>query len=176
MITVKYFPCIFEDRCYEFESANQTVLAIFLSLFQKYPEVREDSNNTIVRVNGKILDPLFWKNSLKDGDRVFIIQEIGYGIGEAIWGAIIWLGSALTYEIPYIGMQVWQAALLVCSLAYTIYSYCTAPSAPDTGKGLNTGPTYGWDGATMQSRQGIPVPVVYGEHLLGGNIIGGGKS
>jgi len=88
---------------------------------------------------------------------VFALGVIGWNVAQAAFTAY-----------PFV-----MAAVFIASVAYTIYSYCTAPSAPKTGQGLNSSPTYGWEGAAMTVRQGIPVPIVYGENLLGGNIIGG---
>jgi len=179
MIHVKYFPCIFEEKHYEFESHNLTALAILTSLFQKYPEIRDDSGNFNVRVNGKILHPYEWTRPLNDGDKVFIIQEMGYGIGELIAGLVAWIGGvgggfASGGALAGIGgmslATTINVGIAILSVAYCIYSYCTAPSAPKTGQGLNSSPTYGWDGAAMTVRQGVPVPVVYGEHEIGGNI------
>ena len=175
IISVKYCPCIFDESTWiSFESHNQTVYSVIHSLFQKYPEVRDDSPNITIRVNGKIIHPLLWKNKLNDGDEVLIIQEIGWesllivisslGIsGTGVSGAALTLGAVVS---------AWATVILtIASIAYTIYSYATAPSAPKTGGGLNSSPTYGWDGLQMQVRQGVPVPIVYGEHLFGGNLI-----
>lgn len=171
-VKATYIPCLFDESTWiEFESYNQTILAIFQSLFQKHPEVRDDPPIITVRVNGKKVHPLLWAKPLKDGDEVLIIQEIGGEIIVAIGAAIgLWGASAAGLFGMSLAMTI-NVALLVVSIAYTIYSYCTAPEAPKTGRGLNSSPTYGWDGLQMQVRQGVPVPVVYGEHLLGGNLI-----
>jgi len=164
-IKVTYIPVLFDESTWiRFSSANQTVLAIFQSLFQKYPEVRDDPPNITVRVNGKKLHPIKWGKPLNDGDKVLIIQEVGYeiiaAIGIGIWGVI--------------GSYSWASlVILVINVASAIYSYCTAPSAPSTGGGLNSSPTYGWDGLQMQVRQGVPIPIVYGEHKISGHITGG---
>lgn len=174
-VKLTYIPCLLDESTWiKSESHNQTISAVLISLFQKYPEIRDDSPCITVRVNGKELHPFLWANHpLKDGDEILVIQEIGWtwisGIGAAIFGTIYGVSIGGTvYGLTAYGWL--QAALIIASLAYTIYSYCTAPSAPKTGQGLNSSPTYGWDGATMQVRQGIPVPVVYGEHLEGGNL------
>jgi hypothetical protein len=171
-IKCTYIPCLFEDRKIEFESHNQTIRSIFVSLFQKYPEVRDDPPNITVRVNGKKLHPLLWKKPLNDGDEVLIIQEIGVEEIVAIWAALTTTVWGVAIGGTVYGLTI-PAMLMVASIAYTIYSYATAPKAPSTGKGLNSSPTYGWDGASMQVRQGVPVPVVYGEHRTPGHITGG---
>jgi molybdopterin converting factor small subunit len=170
MINVKYVPCLLEDRKIEFQSHNQTVFAVMFSLFKKYPGIRDDPPCITVRVNGKKLHPLEWKKPLNDGDEILIIQEVGGTVISAIIGT---LGTTAfmvgTTAITY-GTLI-QAVFVIASIAYSIYSYCTAPSAPKMGPGLNSSPTYGWEGSRMQCRQGVPVPVVYGEHRRGGNVI-----
>ena len=107
---------------------------------------------------------------MKDGDRVLIVQEIGW---EAVLLPVltaIW--SVLTYTIPYLGMQVWQ---VLATIAYTIYSYVTAPSPNKPRNALDTSPTYSWEGMQMTVRQATPIPVVYGEHKISGHKTGGGK-
>jgi hypothetical protein len=167
-ISCTYIPCLFDDSTWlRFESRNQTVISIFNSLFQKYPEVRNDPPNITIRINGKKIHPLLWAKPLNDGDEVLIIQEVGeIAILTAILTAVGVSATTAATISTVVGI-----AFAVFSIAYSIYSYCTAPKAPSTGKGLNSSPTYGWDGLQMQSRQGVPVPIVYGEHLLGGNLI-----
>ncbi len=168
-VSVIYIPCLFDETTWiKFSSHNQTILSVFFSLFQRFPETREDSSSLSVRVNGQRRnDVLKWKDELKDGDEVTIIQEVGY---ESLVLIAAWLGGTISYTAA-VGWAIMKVVLVVAYLAYTIYSYCNAPKPPETGKGLNTGATYGWDGIAMQSRQGIPVPIVYGEHLAGGNLI-----
>lgn len=169
-INVKYIRCLFDEESWiRFESHNENVLAIFQSLFQKYPEVREDPPCLTVRINGKKLYPLLWGNPLKDGDKVLIIQEVGYDVIVYTLFALGVIGWS-TAQAAFAAYPFVMAAVFIASVAFCIYSYCTAPSAPQTGRGLNSSPTYGWEGLQMQSRQGIPVPVVYGEHLKGGMI------
>lgn len=170
-IKVSYIPCLFDETTWiKFESRNETVISIFMSLFQKYPEVRKDPPYITVRVNGEKVHPLKWGTPLRDGDEITIIQEIGWEAITLVWG---FLTAGVTGGLGYGAVATAAAQLLfyVASIAYTIYSYATASHAPKTGGGLNSSPTYGWDGLQMQVRQGVAVPIVYGEHLLGGNLI-----
>jgi predicted phage tail protein len=171
-VNVKYIPCLFDESTWiQFESHNQTVFAIFQFLFQKYPEVRDDPPYITVRVNGKKIHLLKWAKPLNDGDEVLIIQEIGGEIIVAIGAALgLWGASAAGLFGMSLAMTI-NVGLLIVTVAYTIYSYCTAPEAAKTGRGLNSSPTYGWEGIQMQVRPGVPVPTVHGEHLLGGNLI-----
>ena len=172
-ISATYIPCLLDESTWiEFSSHNQNVLAIFQSLFQKYPEVRDDPPCITIRVNGKKIYPLKWGEPLKDGDEVLIVQEIGdiFSITLFLMGLGVTATTAGT--IATVAVTLYTFAM-VASIAYTIYSYATAPKAPSTGGGLNSSPTYGWDGIQMQVRPGVPVPIVYGEHLIGGHTKGG---
>lgn len=42
---------------------------------------------------------------------------------------------------------------------------------PDQPTGADTSPTYGWDGIRNTRTQGSPIPRVYGEHRVGGQIL-----
>ena len=168
-INVRYISCLFDESTWiQFQSHNETVKSILISLFQQYPQIRKDSLNIMIRVNGKKLHPSKWRNKLNDGDEVLIIQEVGeIGFLTVILTAVGFSATTAATISTVVGV-----VLTVVSLAYTIYSYCTSSKPSHSGgAGLNNSPTYGWDGLQMQVRQGIPVPIVYGEHLVGGNLI-----
>lgn len=174
MIHVKYIPCLFEDEKIEFDTHNLTIVNILFSLMKKYPEVKwHDASGMVVRVNGKAVSPFQWvKFPLKDGDNVTILMDYGYDV-------ILWIGAAATWLVSssflgaeiFAGFYVWSAVLLAISIASTVYSLVSSPDTPRTGRGLNNSPTYGWDSIQMQIKAGVPVPVVYGEHIVPGNLI-----
>lgn len=177
MIKVCYVPCLFEENRIEFFTRNLTVASILLEMMRKHPEIREDGAGFQVRVNGKILSPFKYRKELEDGDEVLIIQEVGIftailtAIG-GIFGAG-WTAAAGAAAIGWAAAVTVAAVLdVVLTLAAVVYSYCSTDKAKKTGLGLSTSPTYGWDGVQTQSRPGVPVPIAYGEHMLGGNIIG----
>lgn len=172
MVTIKYFPCQLEDRCYELESPNHAIHTVLLHLIREYPEIKEDSANIAIRVNGKLISPFAWHcTTLEDGDRVFIIQEVGYGV-DWIGYVLVAVGAigAATPTTAAISTIV-LVAYALASIAYTIYSACTKPDAQHA-KGADS-PTYGWDGIQTNMQQGGPVAVVYGEHNRGGHTGGG---
>jgi len=175
MISVTYIPCLFEDTRYEFSSHNKTVFAILQSLVHKFPELKKEAMGFQVRVNGKLISPFKWRTKLEDGDRVYLIQTPG---GEAIVAILVAVGvfaSAATATVAGISLAVIiNVGLFVLSIAYSIYSICAAKKTTDTaatGLGLTGSKSYGWEGAALTAEPGIPVPVVYGEHLVAGNII-----
>lgn len=175
MIKVTYIPCLFETRRYEFESRNHTVIAIISTLVNRFPEVRKDGVGYQVRVNGKLVSPFKWRVRLNDDDRILIIQQIG--IAEAIAGfltslAIFGTVSAATVSGILTGISL---AFTLASIAYSIYSMLATKKSKDstsTGQGLSGSKTYGWEGAQMTAEPGLPVPVIYGEHEVSGNVIG----
>jgi predicted phage tail protein len=69
------------------------------------------------------------------------------------------------------------AIISIGMMIYSIISYLTykKPTMPNFGtSGINgdeASPTYGWEGVKTTQEVGLPVPVVYGEHKVGGNII-----
>ena len=179
MITVKYFPCQFEDRCYEFKSPNHAVHTVLLHLVRKYPEIREDSPQISIRVNGEKISPFAWScTELRDGDRVLIIQEVGFELILSAIGGIFGTATTVAAGATAVGWAgaatlatILDVALVVASLAYSIYSMCNKPDAQHA-KGADS-PTYGWDGIQTNMQQGGPVTAVYGEHPIPGNVIGG---
>lgn len=46
-----------------------------------------------------------------------------------------------------------------------------APKPSHGGGGESDSPTYGWDGIRSSSDVGIPVPLIYGKHAVGGNYV-----
>lgn len=175
MIKVTYIPCLFEDKRYEFESRNLNLTSVFHSLLKRYPEIRGDSPNITIRVNGKKIHPVAWAGSpLEDGDRVLILQDFGFeGILAAIFGPSAIIGVSIGGTVIGLNMAGWATVLTVgLTLASVIYSYSATdkPSYGSQGQGLANSPTYGWDGMQMQIRTGIPVPITYGEHTVGGNV------
>jgi predicted phage tail protein len=176
MIKVTYIPCLFEDHRVEFETRNLKIPSILMSLVRKHPELREDSPYVSVRVNGKKLSPFAWKNAvLDDGDRVALIQDVGYEVIAFISAAVSYVGS-LAIFIPGVTYGMTLGTLVsvvgvVSSVGFSIYNALSTPDTPRTGLGLNNSPTYGWDSIAMQVKAGVPVPVVYGEHIVPGNLI-----
>jgi len=176
MIKVVYVPCLFSPDRVEFNTHNLTVSSILFEMMRKHPELHKDGAGFRVRVNGKILSPFKYRAILKDGDRVLIIQEIGIfsaivallGIGGTFFGAGIGGGAMIGLTIAAL------ATILdvVLTIAAVVYSYCSTEKPKKTGQGLGTSPTYGWDGIKTQSQPGVPVPLAYGEHMVGGNVIG----
>ena len=170
MISVKYVPNLFEDHCFEMETHNLSLASILLSFCRKYPEIKQDgAGGLTIRVNGKKISPFQWsKTILKDGDRVLIVQEVGDFLGLSLVAIAAFWGTTTTALTTF-----FTVAYAVASIAYTIYSYVSAPSPNKPKNALDSSPTYDWDGARLTSMQATPIPVVYGEHRMPGHVTGG---
>jgi predicted phage tail protein len=109
-----------------------------------------------------------FNSPINNGDEILIYPCIGW---EAIGALIVWAFAYAAANAFYIGM----AALVI---GYAIYSVCSAPKAKspsygtsDSGSIADSSPTYGWDGVQTTQAVGLPIPIIYGEHMVGGNII-----
>jgi predicted phage tail protein len=178
-ISAKYIPCLFDDRTWvEFESHNQTPIAIVWSLLNQHPEVKKNSGHLVIRVNGKKISQLAWIKPLRPDDRVTIIQDVGFEAIVAVLGGAAAISTALTGSAAAAATistiaTIADIAFTVATIAYSLYTVLAQPGADKTGRGLLQSATYGWDGAQMQIAAGIPVPIVYGKARRGGNVVGG---
>ena len=108
-----------------------------------------------VIVDGKVEND--FGQTITEKSQILIVPEVrlaGVGIG-AIMQAII------------IGFMVF-------SVIYSLTSNKKKklPTFGADGEGLDANsPTYGWDGVQTTQNVGTPVPVIYGEHKIGGNIV-----
>lgn len=96
----------------------------------------------------------------ENGHDIVIMQDIGDPvtmviITNMIWAALVW--------------AFWAAVIYSVYMAITYKAPSNSMSGNDGLEGDS--PTYSWDGITTTQEVGRPIPVVYGEHMLGGNII-----
>jgi predicted phage tail protein len=104
-----------------------------------------------------------------------INQEIGYAFSA---GLVFWISSALSVSTStaFTIASVLYTAFNILTITSTIFSVVsTFMGGPSYGSKTTTpgnapdaSATYGWDGIRLQSKAGIPVPIVYGEHRVGG--------
>lgn len=104
--------------------------------------------------------------SPRAGDDIIVINRPGEFF--TIAGIFTFLAS----NAAIIGMVAIGAAVY----AYSAYSQPKVPSTGSLGASnsndfTEASPTYGWDGVQMTQDIGRPVPIVYGEHRTGGNVI-----
>jgi len=118
-------------------------------------------------VSGKKITDL--DTRLNKGDQILILPDLKAPLAALAVAAfhLLW-AAALAH--PFI------AAFTVLSIGYGIYSYATAPRSPainlSGGSGIDSAsPTYSWDGIQTTQSVGTPIPIVFGTHRVGGNII-----
>src|SRR5262245_20672540 len=116
-----------------------------------------------VIVDGKRIQPADWARPLSAGQEITIMPAWGPPVAAVVAG--VGLTQALVTAAISIGI----------SLALTGISMLLFPSkkpklnAPTTNG--EESPTYGWQGITTTTGPGSPVPIIYGQHRVGGQLI-----
>ncbi len=77
------------------------------------------------------------------------------------------LGDVVT--MVFIGFML---ATVIAQTTMTLLAKPSAPNVPTTSSEMNASPTYGFGGLQNGTRVGAPIPVVYGIHRVGGQLIG----
>lgn len=124
--------------------------------------------------NGKVQTGLDF--FINDKDQVIITPKI-----EGPVLAFLAVGS-FKFSVINVGLALKAALFNVARIGflafagYSAYSAITnkprLPTFNTKGEGLDSSsPTYGWEGINTQRAVGIPIPVVYGEHKIGGNVV-----
>ena len=108
-------------------------------------------------VSGRRVDDL--NAIIEDGDEILILPGIEFDPGT--WAVLVAVFKTIATIATY------------AAFAYSIYQAVTyrKPSMPNYGSNDESSPTYGWDGVQTIQEVGTPVPVIYGEHIVGGNIV-----
>ena len=104
--------------------------------------------------------------------------------GRLTIGDEIVISPKLEGPLIAIAAAIWQAALLhpfiawatILSVGYSVYQSVAAqririPSFNTAGDGLDEGANYTWDGVRTTADVGSPIPVIYGERVVGGNVL-----
>lgn len=90
------------------------------------------------------------------------------------WPAVAAIGDLIWAGLTYAAAHPFVAAATLATM-YSVYSALTTkarmPYSNGSG-GLDDGSaTYAWDGISNTSGSGNPIPIVYGEHKVGGHIL-----
>lgn len=129
--------------------------------------VPEECHQWRVIVNGQAMEEgNDWQQLVPDHAIIVVTRKIGDPITLTIVSAAV-LMSSLIVNVGYIFTM-----MALMGLAQGLFAMM-APQKPKmaSSKGLEESPTYGWDGIQTMSDVGIPVPIIYGRHLTGGNVI-----
>lgn len=112
-------------------------------------------------LSGKVADA---DTIVRDGDEIIIIPDVRF---QAVAAVFAWVFASFAH---------FAFTVSVLSALYSVVSALTArtrkPSFNTSGDGLDSSPTYGWDGIQNTSEVATPIGIVYGEHRVGGQIIG----
>lgn len=152
MITVKYIPNRF-DYSGRKEKNIDFLQGMSINYYIQKSDFVLEENFSIIVSGKKITDLL---RTIKDNDEIIIIQNISGPFAPILTAIYI--------------------ALTIASIGYSIYAAVQGKrmKSIDTsdGGGIDeNSQTYAWDGIHTVQSSGIPVPIVYGEHKVGGNII-----
>jgi predicted phage tail protein len=158
-ITIRYIPNILKDEGRLLNSISYNRNWSILEYLKKSGFEFKDMR---ISVNGHEVKDL--KTRLIIGDEILIARPVN----------VFLIPAAMTF---WIAVANWTLlALTVISVGYAIYQACTAqkaktPNFGTTGEGLDEGQSYAWDGVRTTADVGRPIPVIYGERVVGGNVL-----
>lgn len=157
MIRIKYYKNPLDKTSFVALSIEaKSILCVDLKrkLKQELPE----DDFVVIRRRKVLLD----NSIINDGDN---LQVIFY-----VKDAVFWV----TVYASFVAIATYAYYAAVIYSLYMAFKYATAskPSYDTIGSDLAEGSrTYSWSGIMTTADVGIPIPVVYGEHKVGGNII-----
>ena len=157
-INIKYIPNILSNEGRidkNITYSKKTTIYAYL----KKAKMPDDLDNCHIIISGKREIDL--SKTINAIDQIIVMPVIKHPIAfaKAMWTA------AASFYTAY--QFYFQAAFFLAS----IYFATRKPKLPTPGARESESPTYNWDGITSTQEVGIPVPIVYGLHRTGGNII-----
>ena len=161
MIKVKYIPNILTKDGRETQGVdflrNRTIEEyIALSGFE--------TRDCKIIISGKVADDL--DETVLDDDEIIITPDVRF---TAVAAFFTWVGAGSLW------WGVVKTVIIVASIVAAVYAAVSRPRKPTFGTasvGIDeSSPTYGWEGIETTQEIGIPIPIIYGEHKIGGNII-----
>ena len=130
---------------------------------------------------GKVLPREAWaRHLLVPTSDILLYPRITGTVGKIVSG-IVFPPLGVYWALRHAGLPSWASGLLTggpIGMQYfpTIENVMAGkpspPNTPTTSSDLNSSPTYGFSGITNSTRIGAPIPVVYGAHRVGGQLIG----
>ncbi len=118
----------------------------------------EIDEHLAVRINGHIINRKDWETKAVPGGSEVHITKMPGGIGALAVGVLLPLFAFKAVAIPL----VFSAATSYLSSLFT-----DPPKAPD----LDNSPAYGSDQVRTSAKNALPIPIIYGEQIAGGNLI-----
>ncbi len=168
------------DRVITKEDSGKTLADVL-----KEHGIDPEKQNVQVWIDGKLTTVPLDKLKVKPGWKIEIVP-LPSGGGHHLLGAIGaiavgvltgGLAAAAIGSVSLLGGALTLSASTVFAIGFTvgagIFSYLTAPkpklpSFGDTGEMFGSSPTYSFNGIQTVMTPGVPIPIVYGKHAVGG--------
>lgn len=125
-------------------------------------ENKIDLTDCRIVLSGKIADK---STVVSYGDEIMILPNVEGGVVAAV--IAIFKIIAIVATVVSVGYAIYQA---VTYKKPTVGGFGTASMGMGSDM-TESSPTYGWDGIVTTQEVGRPVPIIYGEHKCGGEII-----
>ena len=161
MIQAKYIPNILSKDgriTKELEFSRSRTIRKYID------ETGFDTKGSKIIVSGKVASDL--DVALNNDDEIIITPDIRF---TAVVAFFTWVGAGSLW------WGIVKTVIIVASIVAGIYSMVSRPRKPtfgSSGVGIDeSSPTYGWEGIQTTQEIGTPIPIIYGEHKCGGNII-----
>ena len=130
---------------------------------------------------GRVLARDEWaRHLLTPGASVIVYPRLSGTIGKIVSG-VVFPPLGVYWALREIGTPSWVAGLVTGGFVGMDYfpkienimaGKPTPQNVPVTSSDMQSSPTYGFGGISNSTRIGAPIPVVYGEHRVGGQLIG----
>ena len=117
-------------------------------------------------VSGKVVE---WDTVPEPRDELVFTNDLKGGKG----GFLSMIFSAIMIVVGVITQQYWLTAAGVSMLVGSVVGFLTGMFSTPKQDGFDNSQTYSWDGIQNIIGEGNIVPVVYGEHRMGGVLIEG---
>lgn len=131
--------------------------------------------------NGAVLERQSWDaHLLVPGEEVLVYPKLQGTVGKIVSG-VVFPPLGVYWALRHAGLPSWASGLLTGgpigmqffpSIENIMSGRPSAPAnKPATTTDLSASPTYGFSGITNSTRIGAPIPVVYGRHRVGGQLL-----
>jgi hypothetical protein len=161
------------DETAEFVSVdNDTLLGSCYSYAKQQDKKLYDiimSQKVVIQLNGEIQHPDVWISTKVSRDDLIVLYP-QYGSNESGGFLSVAIGAILIIFTP---LKSVGYALLISGALSVISSALFSPDLPQlTASTSSSGSqTYNWSGISTIASNEAPIPIVYGTHAVGGNLI-----
>ena len=144
------------------------------------------NDKVILYVNKKAIHPDDWATfKIKKDDEIIISPKFGKGdlgawiqigvgallVGLAIWQPAFFTAGISALHLSATGVGLFGAALALSGISALLFEP-DLPQIPSASSGISSqSQTYSWNGIRTMARVDTPIPVIYGTHKVGGNVI-----